>query len=42
MCSQLTHLGVGESPRGESSMGQIVQHLGETSMGRNAQWVKRL
>jgi len=47
-----THLGVGEPSRGridhganrlrgEATMGRIVQRLGETSMGRNAQWAKR-
>jgi len=26
----------------ESIMGQIIQRLGETSMGRNVEWAKRL
>jgi len=29
-------------PFDEPSRGRIVQRLGETSMGRNAQWAKRL
>ena len=28
-------------PWGESSMGRIVQRLGETSMGRKVHWAKR-